>query len=69
MYGTAKEIQHKWNYENGDYVYDTIDGGAGVGIGITQKIQATVSGFINRISFNHTQWRCYTGKMGCGKLD
>lgn len=26
----AKEIQHKWSYENGDYIYDTIDGDAGV---------------------------------------
>jgi hypothetical protein len=25
----AKEIQNKWKYENGDYIYDTIDGDAG----------------------------------------
>jgi hypothetical protein len=30
MCSLAKEIQHKWSYENGDYVYDTIDGDAGV---------------------------------------
>jgi len=26
MCSLAKEIQQKWSYENGDYVYDTIDG-------------------------------------------
>jgi hypothetical protein len=30
MCSLAKEIQCKWNYENGDYIYDTIDGDAGV---------------------------------------
>jgi hypothetical protein len=30
MCSLAKEIQHKWSYDNGDYVYDTIDGDAGV---------------------------------------
>jgi hypothetical protein len=30
MCALAKEIQCKWNYENGDYIYDTIDGDAGV---------------------------------------
>jgi hypothetical protein len=30
MCSLAKEIQHKWSYENGDYVYDTIEGDAGV---------------------------------------
>jgi hypothetical protein len=30
MCSLGKEIQQKWNYENGDYVYDTIDGDAGV---------------------------------------
>lgn len=31
MCSLAKEIKHKWSYENGDYVYDdTIDGDAGV---------------------------------------
>jgi hypothetical protein len=30
MCSLAKEIQNKWSYENGDYVYDTIDGDAGV---------------------------------------
>jgi hypothetical protein len=30
MCALSKEIQSKWSYENGDYVYDTIDGDAGV---------------------------------------
>jgi hypothetical protein len=30
MCSLAKEIQRKWSYENGDYVYDTIDDDAGV---------------------------------------
>jgi hypothetical protein len=30
MCSLAKQIQHKWSYENGDFVYDTIDGDAGV---------------------------------------
>ncbi len=30
MCSLAKEIQLKWSYENGDYIYDTIDDDAGV---------------------------------------
>jgi hypothetical protein len=30
MCSLAKEKQCKWNYENGGYIYDTIDGGAGM---------------------------------------
>jgi hypothetical protein len=30
MCALAKEIQRQWSYQNGDYVYDTIDGDAGV---------------------------------------
>jgi hypothetical protein len=30
MCALANEIQYKWSYKNGDYVYDTIDGDAGV---------------------------------------
>jgi hypothetical protein len=30
MCSFAQEIQHKWTDENGDYIYDTIDGDAGV---------------------------------------
>jgi hypothetical protein len=30
MCSLAKEIQCKWYYENGDYIYDTIDDDAGV---------------------------------------
>jgi hypothetical protein len=26
MSGSAKEIQQKWSYENGDYVFDSVDG-------------------------------------------
>jgi hypothetical protein len=29
MCSLAKEIQNQWTYENGDYVYDVIDGDAG----------------------------------------
>lgn len=30
MCSLASEIQHIWTYENGDYIYDTIDGDASV---------------------------------------
>ena len=30
MCSLAQEIQHKWTYENRDYIYDTLDGDAGV---------------------------------------
>lgn len=30
MCSLAQEIQHKWTYENGDYIYDTLDCDAGV---------------------------------------
>jgi len=45
MCALAKEIQSTWSYQNGDYVYDTIDGDAGVWYWHHSKDVAIVSGY------------------------
>ena len=38
MCALAKEIQQKWSYKNGDYVFDPFDGEASVCFGFIQKM-------------------------------
>ena len=51
MCALAKEIQHNWSYENGDYFMTPQTAMQACGIGIYRKMYANASGYQGKVSF------------------